>query len=221
MSKPRNKLVLVGGGGHCRSLIDVIEAEDRWQIAGFVDVPERRKDRVLGYAWLGSDKDLPALARKYRYFLIAAGQIGLPALREQMHRRIIKAGGKLATVFSPLARVSPHAKIGPGTVIFHHALVNAAATVGCNVIVNTAAVIEHDAEIGDFCHVSTGALVNGGCRVATGCFVGSGAVLREGVRLAAGTIIGCGAVVVRDTKAGVHAGVPARPIKSSTDKRAK
>jgi sugar O-acyltransferase (sialic acid O-acetyltransferase NeuD family) len=207
-------VVLVGGGGHCRSLVDVIEAQGVLQIAGIVDLPKKKNEGVFGYPWIGDDEDLPALARKYPYFLIAAGQIGLPALRERLHKRITTAGGKFPTVCSPLARVSPHAAIGEGTAVFHQAVVNAGAKVGVHVIVNTAALIEHDVQVGDLCHISTGARVNGGCKVAARCFVGSGAVLRDDVRLAEGTIVGCGAVVVRDTEPfGVYAGVPARRIK--------
>jgi sugar O-acyltransferase (sialic acid O-acetyltransferase NeuD family) len=211
-------VILVGGGGHCRSLIDVIEAEGLLRIAGIVDLPERRQESVLGYLWTGSDEDLPSLAGKYSYFLIAAGQVGLPTVREQLGRKIIEAGGKFPTVLSPFARVSPHATLGSGTVVFHQAVVNAAASVGCNVIVNTAALIEHDARVGDWCHISTGARVNGGCKLSSRCFVGSGAVLREGVSLAEGTIIGCGAVVIEDTEPfGVYFGIPARRIKDSVE----
>lgn len=210
------QVVLVGGGGHSRSLIDVVEAEGAWQIAGIVNLPERKHERVLGYGWIGANEDLPSLATQYPYFLVAVGQIGLPVLRERLYNLIIKAGGKLATVCSPLARLSPHAKMGDGTVVFHQAVVNAAAMIGENVIVNTGALVEHDAQVGDFCHISTGARVNGGCKLGARCFVGSGAVLRENVCLAEGTIVGAGSVVLRDTEPfGVYAGVPARRIKDS------
>jgi len=213
-------VILVGGGGHCRSLIDVIEAEGLLRIAGIVDLPERQQETVLGYPRIGGDDDLPSLARKYSYFLIAAGQVGLPTLREQLGRKVTEAGGKFPTVRSPFARVSTHATIGHGTAVFHQAVVNAAAAVGCNVIVNTAALVEHDARVGDWCHISTGARVNGGCKLGPRCFVGSGAVLREGVNLGEGTIIGCGAVVIEDTEPfGVYVGNPARRIKDSVESR--
>jgi sugar O-acyltransferase (sialic acid O-acetyltransferase NeuD family) len=216
------KVVLVSGGGHCRSLIDVIEAEGRLQTAGIVDLPEHQNERVLGYAHIGTDDDLPALARKFDYFLIGAGQIGLPDLRERLSRLVAKAGGKVPTVCSPFARVSPHAKIGDGTVIFHQAVVNAAASVGANVIVNTCALIEHDAQVGAFCHISTGARVNGGCYVGVRCFVGSGAILRENIRLAEGTVVGCGSVVLEDTEPfGVYVGAPARRIRDGVEKKFK
>ena len=36
----REKIVLVGGGGHCHSVIDVIELEDKYEIIGIVDKKE-------------------------------------------------------------------------------------------------------------------------------------------------------------------------------------
>ena len=37
----KEKLVLIGGGGHCRACIDVIERENKYQIAGIVDIKEK------------------------------------------------------------------------------------------------------------------------------------------------------------------------------------
>ena len=38
----KEKIVLVGGGGHCKSVIDVIECEGRFEIAGNVDQREMK-----------------------------------------------------------------------------------------------------------------------------------------------------------------------------------
>ena len=46
-------LLLIGGGGHCRSCIDVIEAEGKYSIAGIVNQPGENTDPVLGYEVLG------------------------------------------------------------------------------------------------------------------------------------------------------------------------
>lgn len=204
-------LVLLGGGGHCKVLIDVIEMTGSFRIAGYVDLLQKRNEHVLAHSWLGSDEDIPKLALTHTDFIVAAGQIGLPILRERLFSLLTSAGGRSPVIISPHACVSRHASLGGGTVALHGAIVNAKAIIGRNVIINTAAVVEHDATIGDHCHVSTGARVNGDCRVANRCFVGSGAVLREGIALAEGSIIGAGAVVTRDTSSyGVYRGVPAR-----------
>jgi len=205
-----DNLILVGGGGHCRSVIDVIEADGRFRIVGIVDAPEKVGEQICGYSITATDDDLPNLAQTYRYFLVTVGQVKSGAIRTRLFQQIKSLGGILPTLIAPTAYVSRHATIGEGTVIMHRTFVNAGATVGVNNIVNTAALIEHDAVIGDFCHISTGAIVNGTCVVGDGCFVGSNAVLGHGVRLSPGGVIGAGAVVLAHTRPNaLYAGNPA------------
>lgn len=203
-------LILVGGGGHCQSVIDVIEAGGQFRVAGIVDAPEKVGTTVCGYPVIATDDDLPVLVQTYRYFLVTVGQINSGATRTRLFHRINQLGGILPTVIAATAYVSRHATVGAGTVVMHRAFVNAGARVGANTIINTAALVEHDAQIGDFCHISTGAIINGTCVVGDGCFVGSNAVLVQGIRLSPGGVIGAGAVVLADTRPNaLYAGNPA------------
>ena len=192
------ELVLLGGGGHCRACIDVIEQQGEFRIAGIVDLPEHCGQSVLGYPIFASDGDLPGLLQQYRYFLVTVGQIKSCTPRKRLFDAIRAGGGELPVIVSPLAHVSPHASVGQGTIIMHHALVNTCASVGENCIINTKALVEHDAVVGNHCHISTGAILNGGVRVEDECFVGSGVVAREGVRIGQGTVIGCGGKVLHE-----------------------
>ena len=187
----KKELILIGGGGHCRACIDVIEQQGEFAIAGIVDRREKRGELVLGYPIVACDEDLPELLRQYDHFFITIGQIKTCERRVQLFEQIIAAGKVLPTIMSPLAYVSTHARIGQGTIVMHQALVNAGAQVGANCIINTKALVEHDAFIGDHCHIATGALVNGGAMVNRECFVGSGAVVREGVQIGAASLVGC------------------------------
>ncbi len=196
------ELILVGGGGHCRACIDVIEQEGKWRIAGIVDRPESLGANVLGYPVLGSDADLPVLAETFRHFFITLGQIKSPAKRRELFALLKGLGAELPAIISPQAYVSRHAAIGEGTIVMHRALVNAGAAVGRNCILNTRALVEHDSAVGDHCHISTGAILNGGVQVAEGTFVGSRAVTRQEIRIGAGCIVGAGAVVLKDLAAG-------------------
>ena len=74
-------IILLGGGGHCRSLIDVIERSGQFQITGIVDQPERVGDRVLGYPVIGCDTDLPAIAREVSLACVAIARIKSTVLR--------------------------------------------------------------------------------------------------------------------------------------------
>ena len=66
----KEEIVLIGGGGHCKACIDVIEAENRFKIAGIVDVKGRLHEKVLGYEIIACDEDLPKLSKEYKYFFI-------------------------------------------------------------------------------------------------------------------------------------------------------
>lgn len=193
----KRKIILVGGGGHCRSCIDVIEATGAYEITGIVDVDEKVGGDVLGYPIIAADQGLPRLVEECGLFLVTIGQVKTPDPRIRTFERLKELGAELATVVSPLAHVSRHATLGEGTIVMHHAVVNAAAKVGANCILNTKALVEHDAVIGDHCHISTAAVVNGGVQVGRGTFLGSNAVTREGIGIGERCVIGCGVRVLK------------------------
>lgn len=177
-------LILIGGGGHCKSVIDVAESAG-YTILGILDRPEEVGKKVLSYEVIGTDDDMAKYADQAE-FIVTVGQIKSPNLRIKLHEMVVQVGGRLATIISPKAHVSKYAKVGPGTVVMHQAVVNADAKIGKGCIINTFSNIEHDVEIGDYCHVSTGAMVNGGSYIADGTFLGSQSVVNQGVRIKMG-----------------------------------
>jgi sugar O-acyltransferase (sialic acid O-acetyltransferase NeuD family) len=185
----KEKIILIGGGGHCRACIDVIEQEGRFTIAGIVDVPEKIQHKVLGYPVIGSDSDLAELIKSCPNVLLTLGQIKSPSRRMELFYDLMTMGARFHVIKSPMAYVSRHARIAEGTIIMHHALINAGATVGRNCIINTKALIEHDAVIEDHCHISTGAVVNGGVTIGSGSFFGSGAIAAEYASIASNSYI--------------------------------
>ncbi|KUJ71615.1 acetyltransferase [Thiomicrospira sp. WB1] len=191
------ELLLIGGGGHARSVMDVIEQHPQFSVAGVVDADNSFKT-VGAYPVLGEDADLPGLVKKWPDCLVTLGQVGTGAMRERLYENACGLGGRFPVLKSPLAYVSPLAALGKGTVVMHHALVNAGARVGRNVIINTKALVEHDAVIGDHTHVATGAIVNGEVRIGQRCLIGSGAVIKQGVRINDDVTIGAGARIVKD-----------------------
>ncbi len=179
MTGTKDKILLIGGGGHCKSCIDVIEQENKYRIAGIVDMPEKKEQSILGYPVLGCDDDLPELIQSYPNVLITLGQIKSPVRRMELFNDLQEMCALFPVIQSPLAYISPHAQVADGTIVMHHALINAGAQVGRNCIINTKALVEHDAVIEDHCHISTGAIVNGGATIGCGSFVGSNSVSPE------------------------------------------
>jgi sugar O-acyltransferase (sialic acid O-acetyltransferase NeuD family) len=177
------KILLIGGGGHCRSVIDVIEQENRYKIAGIIDKKELIGEKVLGYKIIGCDDDLEELFQTYKNAVITVGQIKSNDIRIKLFNKLKQIGYKLPTIISPLAYVSKHSIIDEGSVIMHQALINANVKIGKNCIINTKALIEHDCIIEGNCHISTASVLNGGIIVKKNSFYGSNTVSKENITI--------------------------------------
>lgn len=191
MSEIKPNLVLIGGGGHCVSVIDIIENGNEFNILGILD-SNITENNILGYKILGGDDLIPELVNENTYFLITVGQIKSYSIRKKISKILIKNNAKLATVISSLAYVSKHASIEEGTVIMNHTVVNAKSKIGKNCIINTMSNIEHGVLIGEFCHISTCAVVNGESIIGNGTFIGSNATISNNTTVKENSIISAG-----------------------------
>ena len=208
MNSTSKNLILIGGGGHCKSVIDVAESAG-YTILGILDKPEEVGKKVLDYDVIGVDDDIPQYVDKAE-FIITVGFIKNPELRIKLYNKVLEAGGKLATLIASTAHVSKYARLGMGTVVMHQAVINAGTFIGNNVIINTFANIEHDAIIGDQCHISTGVMLNGDCRVGESVFIGSQSVLANGITIGDDIVVGAGSFVRKSiSKKGIYSGNPA------------
>ena len=184
MPSPKEKIILIGGGGHCKSVIDVIEQENRYIIAGIIDKKELIGQKVLGYEVIASDDDLEVLHKIYTNAVITVGHIKSNAVRVKLFKQLKMIGYTLPIIISPLAYVSKHSTLGEGSVVMHHSLINADVKVGKNCIINSKALLEHDSILEDNCHISTAGVINGGVLVKEDTFFGSNASSKEGVEIA-------------------------------------
>lgn len=201
-------LILVGGGGHCKSVIEAAESAG-YNILGVLDTPENVVKQVLAYSIIGTDDEIPLYVDKAE-FVITVGFIKNPATRIKLYNKVKEAGGKLATIIASTAHVSKYSTIGEGTVVMHQAFVNAGAHIGANCIINTFCNIEHDAQIGDQCHISTGTMVNGDCKVGDRCFIGSQSALANGITIGEDIIVGAASFVRKSiSEKGIYSGNPA------------
>jgi sugar O-acyltransferase (sialic acid O-acetyltransferase NeuD family) len=209
----KEPIILIGGGGHCRACIDVIEQEGRFQIAGIVDAPDKLHEEVLGYEIIANDNDLPDLVKQYENFFVTIGCVKDLSRRIEMFDYLKKLDVDLPVIVSPLAHVAKGVRIQEGTMVFHKAVLNSNACVGVNCIINTMALIEHDAQVGDHTHISTGSLVNGTCQIGNRVFLGSQSVVVNDKDVTDDALIGAGTVVHDSiTEPGTYVGNPASKI---------
>lgn len=209
--------VILGGGGHARMVIDVLQ---RSGIAIPYAVLDRDRslwnEQLLGVPILGGDGLLQDLvSRGVTHFVVGVGSVGDNQPRRRLFELGLAHGLVPMTVQHPSASLSQWTQVGPGSVLFPAAVVNTGAVLGANVIINTGAIVEHDCVIGDHVHIATGARLASTVTVGEGSHIGIGATVRQCIRIGRAAIVGAGAVVVNDVPNDVVVvGVPARILRS-------
>lgn len=195
-------LILVGGGGHCHSVIDIITSEGKWNIAGILDRQENVGHTTAGIPIIGTDSMIRELVRSGHRFIITCGQIKSADLRMRLADEVRSAGGECVNVIASTAHIADNVQMDNGISIGHFALLNSGSRIGRDCIINNGSLVEHDCTIGPNCHISTGAIINGGCVIGDRCFVGSGSTIIQGITIGEDCIIGAGSLILRDVKKG-------------------
>jgi sugar O-acyltransferase (sialic acid O-acetyltransferase NeuD family) len=206
-------LILIGGGGHCKACIDVIEADASYKIIGILDTKEKIGNLILGYPIIGTDEDIATLIEEDYSFLITMGQIKNVSVRKKIYQKLKLLNANLPFIISPKSVVSKHAIIGEGTIVMHSVNVNAGSKIASNCILNTGCNVEHDVEIGDNSHISTNTIINGDCKIGADVFIGSGSIISNGLNIKSSVIIGAGSLVLKSIiENGTFVGNPLRKI---------
>ena len=187
-----NEIIIIGCGGHAKSIIDLIESSNEWKIIGLISKENEIKNSLLGYKVFDTDKNLEKISKKYPNAVIGVGQVGLPLKRTKIVNKLKNYNFKLPIIKSKFSFLSKHISIGEGTTLGHGAIVNSNVEIGKYCIINSSSLIEHDSKIGDFCHISTGVIINGNVEIGSGSFIGSGTIIRENIKLPPNTIISAG-----------------------------
>lgn len=196
-------IVLFGGGGLAKALIDLVRAGDEFEVIGIVDDRLEPDSEILGVPVLGGRPYLPALAEAgLVYAANAIGAIGRMSVRVAVSEQIAAAGLRGPVLVEPTASVAGSAVLGDGVQVFAGAVVSAAAAVGANAIVNSGAIVSHDCVIGANSHIAPGAILAGEVRVGDATLVGMAVTAPIGVTIGDGAIVGNGATLRGDVPAG-------------------
>ena len=201
------KIVLIGAGGHCKVIIDIIKSTNEYQIVGITDKSTR--GNLLNIPIVGDDSVLQNIYYKgVKYAFIGIGAINI---RNNIYDKLKKIGFKLPVLIHRNAVVSNYAKIGDGTCVMAGAIINAGADIGRNCIINTASVIEHDCKIGDNTHISPNSSIAGGVTIGFNTHVGIGSSIIQSKVIGNNVTVGAGTVVIDDiTDNSTAVGVPAK-----------
>jgi len=193
------KIVLIGGGGHCKVVMDAIMAAGAYEIAGVVDPRLEVGSDVLGVPVVGDDSALAELMeRGVKKAAIGVGSVGDPSLRKEIYARVRMMGFEFPSIVHPKAVVARDVEIGEGAFLAASATVNPGTRIGVSAIINTSSSIDHDCSIGDFAHIAPGAVLSGGVEVGDETHIGTGAKVSHYVKIPGKTKIKAGSLVYTD-----------------------
>jgi len=197
----KEKLLLIGAGGHCKVILDLLMESGEYDVAGIIDLKERVGRNLYGVPVVGTDSDLPKFINKgIKRCFISIGSVGDHGLRGKLYKFARKSGFLFPNLIHPSASVSSRASLGHGNYIAPGVIINAGTEIGNNCIINTGVIIEHDCKIGDFVHISPGSILSGGIIVGECSHVGTGSVVIHNLEIGANVIIGAGSVVTKNIR---------------------
>ena len=208
----KKKLLLLGGGGHCHSVVDSIQSLGIYDEIGILD---GAAEPCLGVPVIGTDADIPELVMAgWTEAFVTVGSVGNTRVRRKLYEMLKGYGLSVPIIIDPTAVVARGTQIQEGTFVGKRAVVNSGADIGVCSIINTGSMIEHDCVIGDFAHISPGCTLCGQVIIGNDTHVGAGAVVKQLITIRDHVLIGAGSVVVKDIPPGVKAyGNPCKVVK--------
>lgn len=208
----REKVVLLGSGGHAKVVIDILEEMDCYEIIGITTQGEDKKIDFCSYPVLGDDEVLTDLIKNgVKHAAIGIGGFKDNQLRKKIYSKVKKLGFMVVSAIHPSAVISKTFSLGEGNVIFPGVVINTGVQIGNNIVIATGATIDHETIIEDHVLVSAGVSVGANCLIKEGALLALGSKVVSRIKVGKNVCVAAGAVVVNDIDDNLRVfGVPAR-----------
>lgn len=194
-------IVLLGCGGHARSVTDSIEQKGSFHIAGFVDKNMDSNFAYCNYSVIGNDDDLQKIYDAgVHYAFVGIAYLGRGDIRNRLYEKLKRIGYILPVIIDRSAVIARDVQIEEGVFIGKNVVINSNASIGKMAIVNTAAIVEHDCHIEKFCHIAVSATICGGSNIGSNTLIGANATIIQSINIGKNCIIGAGSVVRKDVE---------------------
>lgn len=202
----KDRLLIIGAGGHGKVVADIALKMDRWDYIAFLDDNDDIKTS-MGIEVIGKSADMFRYIKDYDIFVA----IGNNETRKVIQEKLEVEGASIPVLIHPDAIIGEKVEINAGTVVMAGVVVNCCTIIGKGCIINTGATIDHDNLIEDYVHISPGVHTAGAVRIGKGTWLGIGSIVSNNITITSGCTIGAGAVVVKNIgKSGTYVGIPAR-----------
>ena len=203
------KVIVYGGGGLSKMIIETVRVLGAYQIVGVVDDAMKPGESIIGSPVLGGAEVLPKLFNEgVRTAVNSVGGIGNYHVRLKVFQTLAAAGFICPVIIHPSAHVDPSARLESGVLVLAQSYVSGNALVGGGSLINNSVVVSHDCVLGSCTNLSPGAMIAGDVIIGDFTQVGMNATINIGVKVGCECLIGNGATIKKDLPDGtrVHAG---------------
>jgi sugar O-acyltransferase (sialic acid O-acetyltransferase NeuD family) len=184
---------LLGGGGHCKQVIDILENNDI-KILGIFDDYKIKNDIFYGYKIIDTIENLE-LYMKENINLFCT--IGDNKIRETIYNKYKKYN--FINCISKKSNISKSVKIiGTNNYIGDFTNILADTIIGSNNIINTNSNIAHDVIIRDNNHICPSSVLGGSVIIGSNNLIGTNATINPKITIGNNSIIGSGSVIIRN-----------------------
>lgn len=191
------RIIIVGCGGHAKSLVDIIERQGLYKIVGFIEPKMNKHFEYRGYKIIATDAEFEHLfSDGIKYAAIGIGYLGKENVRKKIYQTLKTIGFSFPIIIDPSAIIANDVSIGEGSMIGKAVVLNSQARIGKMTIINTSALIEHECIVGDFSHVAIGVNVCGNVTIEENSFIGAGSTIIQGKRIGKNCLVGAGSLVL-------------------------
>ncbi|MDE6182003.1 MAG: acetyltransferase [Eubacteriales bacterium] len=192
-------ILLIGFGGHCKSIIDSIENSSIYKIYGIIDIKEKLGQTYKGYKVIGTDDDLLKFYNKgIKNIFICIGYMGDSNIRNILYKKIKDIGFNIPNIIDKTAILANDISLAEGIFIGKRAVLNSGVKIDNMAIINTGAIIEHESYVGEFSHISINTVLCGNVTIKENVFIGANATVIQGINIGENTIIGAGSTVIKN-----------------------
>ena len=172
------KLLILGAGGHARTVISILKSLDQWEMVGILDREEKAGNEIIGgIPVLGSWENLMEFKSKGISNAVVA--VGDNFERRQLFELLVESGFSIPTLVHPEAFVDKSAALGRGCVICVGAIICAEVKLGTNVLVNTGVIVDHETIIEDDVHIGSGSNISGRVKIGKRASLGISTTIFE------------------------------------------
>jgi sugar O-acyltransferase (sialic acid O-acetyltransferase NeuD family) len=193
------KILLFGGGNQVHYTIDIIEKENKYEIAGIIDSVHPIGADRYGYKVLGRQENLTEIVEEHK---IDAGliTIGDNWSRSIVYNAIIKQMPKFQFVnaIHPSVIIGKNVELGFGVVMMAGVIVNPLAKIGNFTFFATGCQVEHDCIIEEFASVSAGSIMGGYVTIGKFSAITLGVTILDRLKIGENSVIGSGSLVLKD-----------------------